>query len=204
MENTKNHKDYKNSLLLGLLIAIFLISPEINLGLADKYPYIYPFTLIGLPLLCLLGMFVAKLLFERVPALFQFIKFGLVGVGNTAVNFGVVNAFVYFSGITKGPWVILYSAVAFVVALCNSYYWNSQWSFKSTGKRNFKEFVIFAVVTLFGLAINSLIVFAVTKINPPFGVSGKLWINIANLIATLVVMFWNFFGFKLFVFKDKS
>ena len=106
-----------------MIVAVFLISPEINLGLADKYPYIYPFTLIGLPLMCLAGMFVAKLLFERLPSLFQFIKFGLVGVGNTAVNFGVVNAFVYFSGITKGSWVVLFSSVAFLVALCNSYYW---------------------------------------------------------------------------------
>lgn len=194
--------DYTNSLILGVIIGFFLILPEINLGLGNKYPYIYILSVIGLPILCVVGIFIAKLLFSRMPAIFQFIKFGVTGVSNTAVNFGIVNAFVYFTDITKGPWVIVFSTIAFIASLSNSYFWNSHWSFKNQQKRTFKEFMVFALVTVVGLVLNSGIVFTMTQFTPPDGISGKLWINIANVIATMVVMFWNFFGFKLIVFKD--
>jgi len=195
-------RDYKNTLILGLIIAIFLIPTERNL--AGQHPIVYIAGLIGFPLLSLLGMWIGKTLFERFQAVFEFVKFGLTGVGNTAINFGVVNTFVLITGVTSGKEVILFTTVAFLCGLANSYYWNSHWSFKNDNPRTVTEFIKYATITVIGLLLNTGIVYTITRFTPPAGISPKLWINIANLVQTLVVMFWNFFGFRLIVFAKQK
>ncbi len=196
------NRDYRNSAILGLIIGLFLIPTERNL--AGQHAYVFVVGIIAFPLLALLGMFIAKKLFENFAAVFEFVKFGLTGTTNTAINLGVINTFVFATGVTKGVETILFSVVAFLLSLSNSYYWNSHWSFKSTNARTAKEFLAFAVVTLIGVALNSGIIYTVTRITPPGSISPKLWINIASLIATITVMFWNFFGFRKVVFKTPA
>lgn len=65
-----------------------------------------------------------------------------------------------------------------------------------------KEFVMFLVVSLIGVVINSSIVGAVTKfVSPQFGLNPHLWANLAKAVATAVALIWNFTGYKLMVFR---
>ena len=198
------HKDFKYSLILGLLIGFFLIPLEYNTGLGAKSALVYPASVIGFPVLAISGLWIAKLLVSRFAGIWQFVKFGLVGVSNTAINFGVLNGFVALTGITMGWPIWLFESVAFICALFNSYIWNSHWSFESKNPRTTLEFVEFFLVTFIGSQINSLILYTVaTHVHPILNLTQKNWINIANVIATLVVMFWNFFCFKYLVFRKK-
>lgn len=200
-------QDYKNSLILGFIIGLFLIPTEINLGISSKIPVFYLASIIGFMVLAFLGLWIAKLLVVRVPILWQFAKFGLVGVGNTAINFGIVNVLVLITGVNKGWPVYFFAALAFAGALMNSYIWNSHWSFKehSAPQRTTKEFIEFFLVTFIGLQINSIIVYAITTHVAPIGnISPQRWVNVANVIATLAVMFWDFGGFKYIVFRGEQ
>lgn len=203
MENTQQKpRDYSNAAIIGLTIGIFLI-PTIR-NLIGAKPLYYIAAIIAFPILSVLGIWIAKSLFgRRFPGIYQFMKFGLIGVSNTAVNFGVVNTLVYITNITSGAKLIPITVLAFLLSLTNSYFWNSHWSFNTEGTRTLSQFLKFGMVTLVGVILNSGVVYAITKITPPGGISPKLWVNIANLIAVLGVMFWNFFGFKLVVFKQK-
>lgn len=212
------NKDFRYALILGIIIGVFLIPLEFNTFTGDvaskshlvsvlsKHAgLVYLATIIGFPILALIGLAVAKLLFSKVPAIWQFVKFGLVGVSNTAINFGVLNGLVAASGVVKGWPLYFFESIAFVCALFNSYIWNSHWSFENKNKRTTEEFVEFFLITFVGSQVNSLIVFSISSyVHPLGGISQKLWINVANVIATLAVMFWNFFGFKLVVFRDRS
>lgn len=92
----------------------------------------------------------------------QFIKFGIVGVSNTAVDW-IVYYFVAGSIITASNAKPTVKAISFAVAVVNSYIWNTIWTFRkeysqstdnvgSTGKSAI--FVKFVVVSLVGWGVN--------------------------------------------------
>jgi putative flippase GtrA len=205
----ENHaRDYEYALIIGVIIGVALLPTVGNLKVLEKLNvgsaqnYFYAGIILGMPLVALAGIFIARILVHRFTVLWQFAKFGLIGVSNTAINFGILNFCIHLTGVTKGFGLAMFSALAFLLALINSYIWNSHWSFQNTNQRTPQEFMQFFAVTLGGLIINSLIIYIVTKFIAPLGgTSAVEWANVANLVATLVVMFWNFTGFKFIVFK---
>ena len=193
--------DYEYSLILGLIIGVFLLPVEKNLNIGHSTAYIYLLSVCGFPILSLLGVIVAKFLFSRLPIIWQFVKFALIGVSNTAINFGVINLFVLYTGVTRGPGTAIYEAIAFLLAVLNSYFWNSHWSFENKNPRTLAEFMKFVIITVVGLLVSSATVYIVTTFISHPSITAELWVNIANLIATLITMFWNFSGFKFIVFR---
>ncbi len=133
----------------------------------------------------------------------QFSKFIMIGFLNTGIDFAVLNLLMWQTGIYSGKYIILLNAVAFSVAVINSYFWNKFWIFhaKETAQTA-KEFTKFITITLIGMTINTTIVYSVTTlISPMFGLSVELWANIAKVAATGISLVWNFTGYKLIVFK---
>ena len=115
----------------------------------------------------------------------QFGRYAIIGGVNTAIDFGVLNLLMWWTGIYTGKQIVLLNMIAFAVAVINSYFWNKYWTFKDRDNADIKEFSQFITVTLIGLAINSTIVYVVTTlIDPMFGLDKKLWANIAKLVAT--------------------
>lgn len=62
----------------------------------------------------------------RLPVVAQFVKFGLVGVSNTLLFFGV------YALLWKvfGVWYVAASAIGFAVGATNGFLWNRAWTFK--------------------------------------------------------------------------
>lgn len=134
----------------------------------------------------------------------QFLKFGIVGGINTAIDFAVIKGLLMLTGITQGFELAVLNAISFSVAVVNSYFMNKHWTFGDktrTANESFK-FSQFFIVSLIGLGINSGIVagFA-TFIQPKFGISAQNWVLVGKLLATGASLVWNFIGYKLFVFK---
>lgn len=142
-------------------------------------------------------------LFLKFPFIKQFVKFFVVGIINTAIDFAVLNAEMLLTGITSGPYMFLLNSISFSAATVNSFFMNKRWTFEDKEeKQSGVKFSQFLVVSVIGITINGGIVYAITSfINPLFGMNPQLWANIAKLFATVVSLVWNFLGYKFVVFK---
>lgn len=90
--------------------------------------------------------FISKLESGKLRPYVQFIRFGLVGVSNTLIAYAV-EMFCYYVLFTDPVWerpsfvqsipqrVLWTNALAFVISVTNSYFWNSRYVFKNGGKR---------------------------------------------------------------------
>jgi putative flippase GtrA len=136
----------------------------------------------------------------------QFSKFVVIGLMNTSIDFAVLNLLMWLTGVYLGRWIILLNAIAFSVAVINSYFWNKYWTFRARETKEAaevtKEFSQFIVVSLVGVVINSGIVYGITTFIPPFfGLGEEIWANLAKVAATSLALIWNFIGYKFIVFK---
>lgn len=155
---------------------------------------------------------------EKLSSLIQFIKFGLVGLSNTAISYGIEMLCYYvlfkntkFIGIlnllallgisTDGNNVkiVITTIIAFVVSVSNSYFWNNRYVFGS-GKKSFSEhfktyFKTFACYGITGLILSPIIKILLTKISVPF--------FIASLGALVITIPLNFVMNKFWAFKSK-
>jgi len=134
-----------------------------------------------------------KKLFEWVKsktALWQFIKFSLVGVLNTAVD-----AIVFFL-LTRafGAGEVLAQAISYPAGVINSFYFNSRFTFHEKIKYNSIHFVKFVIVNLISYGVSILTIYLITS---NFSITD--WA--AKIFATVVAMVINFIGNKLVVFK---
>ena len=130
--------------------------------------------------------------------LWQIAKFILIGGFNTLIDLGVLNILIFATGITSGLGFSLFKGTSFLVAVSNSYFWNKRWTFRS--KKD--VFLQFFTVSAVGFVLNvGTASFVVNVITPQFELSEQLWANIGAITGTLVVMTWNFLGYKFVVFK---
>jgi len=146
---------------------------------------------------------------KKHPSLLQFLKFITVGFINTLIDLGIFNLLMWLTGIYKGGWIILLTAISFSIATINSYVLNKHWTFqKKPGlvktKKAAKEFIQFLIITLIGMSLNMSVVYVITTFIPPlFNFSPVLWANLAKIIAVGANTVWNFIGYKFFVFKAR-
>lgn len=119
----------------------------------------------------------------------RFLRFGLVGFSGVFVDMVVLYL---LSDPTTLAWNLTRSKIiASELAIVNNFLWNDLWTFGDISRRQrgnrtrFKRFIKFNVICLMGLILNVLI------LNLLFNVFG---INryVANLIAIVLVTFWNF------------
>ena len=103
--------------------------------------------------------------------------------------------------IYDGKWLFVLSAIAFTVAVTNSYVCNRIWTFRES-KVTRSKYPLFYLLTLIGWAISTeIIVIITTHIAAPFGMSRLLWLNVANVIALGFSIVWNFTAYSQIVFR---
>ena len=119
----------------------------------------------------------------------KFLKFCVVGVSGTAIDFGLTWLCKEIFKIPK----FLANAIGFVVAATNNYILNRIWTWGSTSDQVGVEYVKFFTESLIGLGLNTLILYI-------FNEKIKLNFYVSKIIATGVVMLWNFFANNFFTF----
>lgn len=139
------------------------------------------------------------------PIVKQFIKFGVIGFMGAIIDFGILNLLavlfhfnVYFS-----------AAISFALAATNNFYWNKKWTFRgqAIGKKIHIQYMQYLLIAIVGFFLNLLIL---RMFLPYFGnlfnldINNALVLNLSKIIATLVVMMWNFIGSKKLVFSEKK
>lgn len=186
-----------NGAFIGIL-APFIFS---NLALKLPVPIIVFVPLLSM--LSALGIATGYFLSKIRPFFFQLAKFGLIGVANTVVDLGIYNLFIYLSDVSSGYLIVVFKSFSVLAAIVNSYVWNKFWSFEKKEVHNVgEEFTQFLMVSLVGLLLNvGITAFVVNVIGAPVGVAEKTWANVGGLTASILVLTWNFIGYKFFVFK---
>ena len=136
------------------------------------------------------------------------IIFGLIGVFNTLFDYVLYAVIQYFTGS-----ILIANVGATSAAMVGSYILNSKLTFK-TRKWTVKSFILFIIVTLFGLwVLQTAAIYLITyltNIIPDF-----LWqlfgplehvakILAPKILATPVTLIWNFVWYNKVIFKDKD
>lgn len=119
----------------------------------------------------------------------QLAKFGIVGVIATLIDFGVMNLLHYGAHLD----ILVANTAGFIISLIFNYLASMKFVFehKEDMSRR-REFAIFVVLSVIGLALNDGIVLALNK-----GLA--LEANIAKIGATALVMMYNFATRKIFL-----
>ena len=136
----------------------------------------------------------------------QFVRYALVGVLNTLLNLAVFNFLMVISGITRGPYITLFAVITFSIVITHAFFWNKYLVFRMhESARAHREYVAFFAVSGTTALINTAIVsLLVNGIGALWGISPHLWANIAVLITIPVAVLGNYFGYKIFVFKETT
>jgi len=145
----------------------------------------------------------------------RFLKFAVVGTIGAIVDFGTFNLLQTFTTLS----IIGSNTISFTTAVLSNFIWNRYWTYPdSRSKPLRRQLVQFFVVNAAGWGINTGILLLLkgpcTTLLTNLGTAlplamladpllvAALGKNFAKVIATGVVMFWNFFINRLWTYND--
>ena len=120
----------------------------------------------------------------------QIVRFSIVGIIATLIDYGLL----YFCTDYLKIYYLISSIISFIVSVIINYILSIKWVFDVKKKQTFKEFIIFIFLSIIGLLINQFILYFCTDIV-------NIYYMLSKLIATLIVMIYNFVTRKIFVEK---
>jgi putative flippase GtrA len=152
---------------------------------------------------------------EKRQELVRFLKFCVVGTIGTAIDFGVLNLLYNVLGFHQ----VLSNVVSVSAATISNYTWSRFWVYPETrhqhGARKFGQFVVVSVVALglnttilwitdhWFLGASGLLGGLVAPVAAWLAIEhGVLSSNAAKVVATGIVLFWNFFANRMWTFGD--
>ena len=119
----------------------------------------------------------------------QFLKFGVVGAIAFCIDYGVL--MLLSQGLGWHP--VLSAAISFCVSVIFNYLASMKYVYQRRDDMSRqREFVVFIALSVVGLGINELVMLAGTA---ALG-TGALAVTFTKLVATAVVMVWNFLSRK--------
>ncbi len=118
----------------------------------------------------------------------QFFKFGVVGVIAFIVDYLSLYLLTEFLNV----YYLISSIISFLLSIIVNYILSIKWVFDIKKKQSFKDVIIFTLLSAIGLLINLLVMYLSVEVF-------KIHYMIGKLIATFIVMIWNFVTRKMFL-----
>ena len=121
-------------------------------------------------------------------------KFGVVGVIATVIDFGIMNLLHYGLGLN----ILIANTSGFIISLIFNYLASMKYVFAhKEGMSRRREFIIFVVLSVIGLGLNDLYMFV-----------GVTFLSIGyqamKAIATFLVTWYNYFSRRFFLEGARS
>ncbi|MFQ6102381.1 MAG: GtrA family protein [Anaerolineae bacterium] len=143
----------------------------------------------------------------------RFIKFSIVGTIGAVVDFGIL----YLLHVVVGLPIALANTCSFTTAVLSNFIWNRYWTYPDSRSKPIRtQLLQFFVVNVIGWGINTgillLLRFPCVSLIGGLGrglsltlraeLIYKLGYNLAKAIATVIVLFWNFFVNRFWTYSD--
>lgn len=139
----------------------------------------------------------------------QFIKFAVVGVAGTVVDFGTFNILtrgfgwddIYF---VFGYEIIAANLVSVFLAIISNFLLNKYWTFQDTGEHVVQQWSKYFALNLTTFVLNQILTsYFAFRVPIVAIVFGSMKDNAAKALAIGIILFLNFFGSKFLVFRKK-
>jgi putative flippase GtrA len=139
----------------------------------------------------------------------RFIRFAVVGVSGTIIDFSIFNLLTVLVGLP----VIPSSVASFLIAVINNFIWNRQWTYPESKEKPLADQLLkFSIVSVLGLLIRTplfaliegpLILLVIKLFNQQLLIKPEIiGHNLALAMVIVVVLFWNYFINRIWTYKD--
>lgn len=124
------------------------------------------------------------------------VRFGIVGVLNTVVDFALLNLLYHVVGLP----LLGANTLSVTGGIVNSFFWNKHWTFSAGGwHRWWRQALVFVTVSLIGLVINDAGIYVLHVWS---GGTSVLAVNMQKIGASVISMVWNFLGYRFLAFRS--
>lgn len=124
-------------------------------------------------------------------SLIQLFRYCFVGGFAFIVDAGGLFVLTEYAGI----YYLLSATISFILGLVVNYLLSTAWIFKKSKLSNrWTEFLIYSVIGVVGLALNTLFLWLFTDCL-------HIYYMLSKIITAALVMLWNFFARKIILFK---
>jgi len=141
----------------------------------------------------------------------RFVKFLIVGLISTFVDFGFMNLFTLLFTIP----LIIAQALSFLIAVLESFLLNRYWIYPdSRSKSLYKQLIQFMIINLVGIGVRTLLIpvfnqvinsiISKSPIELIFRFKDVISQNISLAIVVGIVLLWNFFANRYWTYSDVS
>lgn len=132
----------------------------------------------------------------------RFIKFGIVGVSGTLIDFGVLNFFIFVLGWSSPVGKLLANVISTTIAIINNFIWHRSWTFpESQSRKKRTQLIQFTIVSLVGLVLNTLVFYFTSHYFFELFFSMAIAVQLAKATASAVILFWNFGANRLWTYR---
>lgn len=128
----------------------------------------------------------------------RFSRFLSVGAVGTVLDFSLLTLF-NLAGVS----LLFANSLSFLVGLANNFTWNRLWTFGDSVQVDWRaQLAKFTTVSLIGLALSNVILLSLeSQLGIMLGHPAWGYLP-AKVIATAVVLFWNYFANRIWTFKQ--
>ena len=120
----------------------------------------------------------------------QMFRFGIVGFTAFLIDAGILYVLTEFIDIHY----LISSIISFTISLAYNYILSIFWVFDVKKKQTIKEVLVFAILSIFGLGINQLVMYIGVDLC-------HIYYMFCKVLATIIVMVYNFITRKIFIEK---
>ncbi len=119
-------------------------------------------------------------------------RFGLIGIFNTGVDFGIFSVLFFVVGIP----LLVANTIGYLVSMTGSFFLNKNWTFAETKTQDStgRQYFLFVVLGLGGLALSNLTVWSLSNVMP---------VIMCKLVAVVGLFVWNFGTSRTIVFRTR-
>lgn len=137
----------------------------------------------------------------------QVLQFSSIGALNAAVDIGMLNIFLWIWPTSDNMMLLLFNSLAYFLAIANSYYWNSKFTFHRFSDLGAKELSLFLTQAILAWLVNNLVFIGMLNLLEAqefLSLPVLVERNISKGLAMFLSFTASFFMMKFVVFNKKE